>query len=95
MIKIAIINSNTNICENVSEDSRPINQINVPGYILLNLETTETIKWNWNPTLDDWEEIEGSIGTGGIGYTYINGKLKEPKPTVKLKPPGENSNIIL
>ena len=69
MIRIAIINSNTNICENVSEDSRPINQINVPGYILLNLETTETIKWNGGNVPSG---TANQVDTIGLMFVYNN-----------------------
>ena len=80
MTKLAIINNITNICENVSSDTRPANEINIEGYTVLDLENTSVINWNWNESLNDYEQVE-SIGNGGIGYNYIDGKLIKIKPT--------------
>jgi hypothetical protein len=79
MTQLAIINNITNICENVSTDNRPANEINIEGYTVLDLDNTSTINWNWNETLEDFEEVE-SIGNGGIGFVYTNGKLVQVKP---------------
>ena len=79
MTRLAIINNITSICENVSSDTRPANEINIEGYTVLDLDQTPIINWNWNETLNDFEEIE-SIGDGGMGYTYTNGKLVHKKP---------------
>ena len=80
MTKLAIINNITNICENVTSDTRPANQINIEGYTVLDLEQTPVINWNWNESLNDYEEVE-NIGNGGIGFVYIEGKLVAVKPT--------------
>ena len=88
MTKLAIINNITNICENVSSDTRPANEINIQGYTVLDLDQTPVIHWNWNKTLNDYEEVE-TIASGGIGYTYSNGKLiasKPEKPIVEKQP---------
>jgi hypothetical protein len=79
MTRLAIINNITNICENVSSDTRPLNEINIEGYTVLDLDQTPIINWNWNETLNDFEEIE-SIGDGGMGCIYTNGKLVHKKP---------------
>ena len=83
MTKLALINNNTNICENVTLDNRPANEINIEGYTILDLEQTPVINYVWNEDLNDFEEIE-SIGNGGIGCIYSNGKLikKSDKPTL-------------
>jgi len=79
MTKLALINNNTNICENVTTDDRPANEINIEGYTVLDLDNTSVINYVWNETLNDFDEIE-SIGNGGIGSTYLNGKLINKKP---------------
>jgi hypothetical protein len=79
MTKLAIINNITNICENVSSDNRPANEINIEGYTVLDLEQTPVINWNWNESLNDYEQVE-SIGNGGIGFVYTQSKLVQVKP---------------
>jgi hypothetical protein len=81
MTKLALINNNTNICENVTIDDRAANEINIEGYTVLDLDNTPVINWNWNESLNDFEEVE-SIGNGGIGFTYVNGKLVSDKPNI-------------
>ena len=81
MTQLAIINNITNICENVSIDNREVNEINIEGYTVLDLDNTPVINWNWNESLNDFEEVE-SIGNGGIGFTYVNGKLVSDKPNI-------------
>lgn len=78
MTTLAIINTQTMICENVSTDPRPASEIQIPGYIVLNLEQTPSAGWEWNGT--EWVMIDENLGEGGIGDTYENGKLVEPKP---------------
>jgi hypothetical protein len=80
MTQLAIINNITKICENVSTDIRQANEINIEGYTVLDLEQTPIINWNWNESLNDYEEVE-NIGNGGIGFVYIEGKLVAVKPT--------------
>jgi hypothetical protein len=79
MTQLAIINNITNICENVSTDTRPANEINIEGYTVLDLDNTSIITWTFNETLNDFEEVE-SIGNGGIGFIYTGGKLVQVKP---------------
>lgn len=80
MTQLALINNITNICENVTSDNRPANEINIQGYTVLDLDYTSVINWNWNESLNNYEEFE-SIGNGGIGFIYTNGKLVALKPT--------------
>jgi hypothetical protein len=79
MTKLALINNNTNICENVTIDDRAANEINIEGYTILDLDNTSVINYVWNENLTNINEIE-SIGNGGIGCTYLNGKLINEKP---------------
>lgn len=79
MTQLAIINNITNICENVSSDNREANQINIEGYTVLDLNNTQVITWSWNESLNDFEQFE-SIGNGGIGFVYTDGKLVQVKP---------------
>jgi hypothetical protein len=81
MTKLALINNITNICENVSSDNRSANEINIEGYTVLDLNNTSVINWNWNESLNDYEEVE-SIGNGGIGFIYTDGKLVAVKPAI-------------
>jgi len=83
MTKLAIINNITNICENVSSDTIPANEINIQGYTVLDLEQTPVINWIWNKKLNDYEQLE-SIGNGGIGFIYTNGKLVQVKPAIPV-----------
>jgi hypothetical protein len=82
MTQLALINNITKICENVSSDDREANEINIEGYTVLDLDNTLVINWNWNESLNDFEEVE-SIGNGGIGFTYVNGKLVSNKPNIE------------
>lgn len=79
MTQLAIINNITNICENVTSDNRPANEINIEGYTVLDLNNISTITWTFNETLNDFEQFEG-IGNGGIGFVYTEGKLIAVKP---------------
>jgi hypothetical protein len=79
MTQLAIINNITKICENVSTDTRSANEINIQGYTVLNLDNISVITWIWNKQLKDFEQFE-SIGNGGIGFIYTDGKLVQVKP---------------
>jgi hypothetical protein len=81
MTQLALINNITNICENVSTDTRPANEINIEGYTVLDLNNTSVITWSWNEELKDFEQFEG-IGNGGIGFVYTDGKLIQVKPAI-------------
>jgi hypothetical protein len=85
MTILALINNQTNICENVSLDNRPANEITIAGYTVLDLEQTPVINWNWNESLNDYEEVE-SVGNGGIGFIYTDGKLVSVKPAIPEQP---------
>ena len=80
MIYLAIINGNTNICENVTSDTRPLNEIILPPpYFAVDLANTPAIDWIWSNELNDWYERE-FIGNGGIGDVWNGQKLVQPKP---------------
>ena len=80
MTTLAIINSITNICENVSLDDRPLNEIQLSEpYFVIDLETTITIHWTWDIETNSWIQVE-AIGSGGIGYTWDGTKLIQPTP---------------
>ena len=85
MTQLAIINNITNICENVTSDNRPANEINIQGYTILDLEQISVITWTFNETLNDFEQFEG-IGNGGIGFVYNDGKLVQTKPAIPVQP---------
>jgi hypothetical protein len=85
MTQLALINNITNICENVTSDTRPANEINIQGYTVLDLDNTSVINWNWNESINEYEEIEG-IGNGGIGFIYTDGKLVAAKPATPVQP---------
>ena len=85
MTQLAIINNITKICENVSSDTRTANEINIEGYTVLDLNNTSVINWKWNESLNDYEEVE-SIGNGGIGFIYTDGKLIAVKPAIPVQP---------
>ena len=77
MKNLAIINAETLICENVTVDDRPASEIQIDGYIVLDLSATISVSWDWDGT--DWVEQESMDG-GAIGDTYQNGKLYQEKP---------------
>ena len=81
MTQLALINNITNICENVTSDNRPANEIIIEGYTVLDLSNTSSITWSWNETLKDFEQFE-NIGNGGIGFIYTDGKLVQVKPAI-------------
>ena len=83
MTKLAIINNITNICENVTSDNRPANEIIIEGYTVLDLSNTSAITWSWNEELKDFEQFE-NIGNGGIGFIYTDGKLVQVKPAIPI-----------
>lgn len=80
MPNLAIINRNTNICENVTSDPRPIEEIVLPEpYFVVDITTTHAIDWVWDETLNDWVSVEG-VGNGGIGDVWDGEKLMQPHP---------------
>jgi len=83
MTQLAIINNITNICENVTSDTRPANEIIIEGYTVLDLDNTSVITWTFNETLNDFEQFE-NIGNGGIGFIYTDGKLVQVKPDIPV-----------
>ena len=85
MTQLAIINNITKICENVSSDDRPSNEIIIEGYTVLDLDNTSVITWSWNESLNDFEKFE-NIGNGGIGFIYTDGKLVQEKPAIPVQP---------
>ena len=79
-MKIAIINMQTNICENISADDRPLEEIHIPGpYFVIDLDSTSAIDWVWDETKQIWIAVEG-MGNGGIGDVWDGSKLVAPKP---------------
>lgn len=79
MTTLAIINSATNICVNVTLDPRSADQVVLPSpYFALDLNTTPAVDWVWDNT--QWIQVEG-IGNGGIGDEWDGAKLIQPMPT--------------
>jgi hypothetical protein len=80
MTTLAIINSITNVCENISLDDRPVSEIQLPEpYFVVDLDTTTTLNWTWDTETNALVQVE-RIGSGGIGYTWDGTKLIEPTP---------------
>lgn len=80
MTTLAWINAQTSVCENVSLDSRPASEVNVPGYLIVDLTQTPSARWVWNADTQEWVMEDEGIGYGWIGDVYENGKLVTPKP---------------
>lgn len=77
MTTLAIIDTTTNTCVNVTLDDRNVSEIALPSpYIAIDLDATTSV--NWVSQNEQLVPVE-SIGSGGIGYTYENGKLVAPK----------------
>lgn len=79
MTILALIDENTKFCVNITTDDRPAHEVQVAGYIVLDLETTPAIDYVWNDQTQAYDEFEG-VGNGGIGDKYINGKLVQQLP---------------
>lgn len=82
MIYLAIINTNTNICENVTIDDRPIEDIVLSEpYIAIDLLTTMAIKGYRDSETGEWVEHPPALGIGGIGMQWDGDKLIQiPNP---------------
>lgn len=81
MTVLAWINNKTMICDNVSIDDRPASEIRIPDYMIIDLEQTDCMSWKYDETLKDYVLRDIGVGTGGIGFSYIDGKLVSQKPT--------------
>lgn len=78
MARLGIINITTNLCENIVEDARPIEEIYLPeSHMAINLDITPTVLRSFNASTNEWLEIT-TIGAGGIGYTWDGEKLIQP-----------------
>lgn len=80
MTTLAWIDQQTKICTNVSYDIRPVSEIVIPGYQILDLDQTPTAGWDWDDATKEWVFVDRNNGEGGIGDIYENGKLVQPKP---------------
>lgn len=79
MATLGIINTTTNICENVTLDDQPIDQIVLPSpYIAIDLSATPTLDWKWDTDSNQWILVNGS--SGGIGFTWDGTHLIAPQP---------------
>jgi hypothetical protein len=86
MTKLALINQQTMVCENVTEDSRPAAEVIVEGYIVLDLAVTPCKSWRLDRETNLWVECEGLVGSGGISDVWDGEKLNAPKPADPLPP---------
>jgi hypothetical protein len=80
MTYLAIINTNTMKCENVTVDPRPADQVTIPGsYLVLDLATTPAIKWIKDAE-GVWVQSQEKPGIGGVGMIWTGERLEQPKP---------------
>jgi hypothetical protein len=80
MTYFAIINTNTNICENVTVDDRPANEIPIPaGYIIKDLSTIPAMDWVKDQS-GEWIQVGPTMGEGGKGDIWDGTMLIQPKP---------------
>lgn len=78
MTTLAIINSQTNVCENITLDDRQFFEVNLPSpYFALDLMTTPSLHYKFDG--QNYVTIE-SVGQGGIGFTWDGTKLIQPQP---------------
>lgn len=80
MTRLALINEQTMVCENITFDDRAASEIRIAGYIVLDLDSVPTEYWQRDEQTNELVKVDGVIGSGGIGFTYENGKLVEPMP---------------
>jgi hypothetical protein len=70
MIYLAIINTDTNICENVTVDDRPIEDILLPDpYIAIDLATTLAVTYHRDEN-GGWVPNPATMGVGGKGMLW-------------------------
>jgi len=81
MTRILLINNTTNKLENISVDERPVSEINIEGYTVLDESTTSALDWEWDGT--DWISISG---IPRIGQDWDGTNLTIPKPAPKVIP---------
>jgi hypothetical protein len=82
MTTLALVNIETNICENVTLDDRPASEIQVPGFLVLDLITTPSRAWSFNKDSNSYEAVD-AVGEGGIDCTWDGTRLIHPKPSVE------------
>lgn len=80
MSKYAIINKQTNVCENICMDERPIEQIPMPEtHFLIDILKVPNVDWIYNRETMQWYTLD-SFGQGGIDDIWDGEKLIQPKP---------------
>ena len=58
MNRIALINENTMVVENISTDDREVDEITIPNYILINVNDMYVdIGMLWDGTSFDWPSV--------------------------------------
>lgn len=68
------------MCENISLDDRPASEIQIDGFIVLDLEQTECFAWMLFENETEYQLVNRGKGNGGIDYVYENNALVKPKP---------------
>lgn len=84
MARLGLVNQQTLICENITLDDRPVSEIQLDGYIVLDLMQTMAYRWDWNG--QEWVKREIGFNQGCIGFLYESGSLVEPKPEDPIQP---------
>jgi hypothetical protein len=78
MATYAIINRNTSIVENISEDERSAEEIVLSDpYFVVPIKDTPSLVWTTND--NEWTQVLG-VGMGGSGDTWDGEKFIRPKP---------------
>ena len=77
MTTLAIINGQTNVCENITLDDRQFFEVTLPNpYFALDLTATPSLHYEFNG--ENYVAVE-SVGQGGIGFTWDGTKLIQPQ----------------
>jgi hypothetical protein len=78
MATYAVINRNTSIVENISEDERSAEEIVLPEpYFVMSIKDTPSLVWTTDG--NEWTQILG-VGMGGAGDTWDGEKFIRPRP---------------
>lgn len=94
MTTLALINNQTMICENVSLDDRPASEIQIDGFLVLDLNEIECYAWEMTEDGVTYELVYRGKGCGGVGDVYENNTLVKPKPDAPVQPVSEGTQTL-
>jgi hypothetical protein len=86
MSNYALVNKQTNICDNVVSWDGDTNKWQPPEtHMAMLVDTTPSLRWRANYELNEWESVE-CMGYGSPGDIWDGTRLCDPQPTGPLPP---------